>query len=785
MIEKIFIVELDVPICSRTFGVGPCEATGEPCFNTSGTCKFRAALDTLGLPQTYRFCTNMAPLPLQVDTKTALLPSLAADPRITAPQLDLSGGLGVRGAATIELIDHPFDDRQFNADPYVDTRTYDPYEQGTFWTKYRARDPYYVGRTIRVIEGEVIGGEINPSYLSTKTYIVEQIKQSDGRVTISAKDVLKLADDKRAKYPLATNAELDGAISSGSSSLTVIYSGADIDTALPDTGGIVRIDDELMTYTSRTGLTLSGLTRGQYGTQADAHSDEADVQLAVEFDDQLHLIIQELLTVGAGISSTFIPIGTWAAEVNNQYATKINGVIAEPTGVNKLLKEISDTTQSYLWWDAESRTIQLRISKPPTGASTIYDADTLLAGSYSVKDKPDARISQVWVYYGVRNPVRDLDEASNYELLHVRADLDSESREEYDSQRVRKIFSRWINRNNKTAAVILASKLGQRFGKTPREVALTVPAQGGLGPVELGDTFGVTHRLATDAFGNPELIYFQTAQRSEGDNIKLLGLEHPEPRILPGDPDTGFILYPASVSDNTGPAADLRQLYDGPGGRFPAGTIPPDTGVTFVIESAVVLAGRPGITTGDWSDLETAAGYPIPIKLQIAGVVSGHGGQGGNAYAGPTADDGQDGGNAIELENDLTIETIDGTVAAGGGGGGAAAYVTPAFGTVLFVGGAGGASYGLGGTGTTTGEAGDLSTGGTGSQQSGDSAPVYTAESGDGGNWNQPGLPGTVTPTPVDLYDEGLGGAKGDAIVQNGFTLTNSAGTGNIIGDIV
>jgi hypothetical protein len=55
--QPILIVEIDQDKCSRTFGVSPCTASGERCFNTYATCKLKSAY-ALGAPLTLRFCED-------------------------------------------------------------------------------------------------------------------------------------------------------------------------------------------------------------------------------------------------------------------------------------------------------------------------------------------------------------------------------------------------------------------------------------------------------------------------------------------------------------------------------------------------------------------------------------------------------------------------------------------------------------------------------------------------------------------------------------------------------
>ena len=52
----------------------------------------------------------------------------------------------------------------------------------------------------------------------------------------------------------------------------------------PATGGIVKIDNELIKYTGKTGNDLTGATRGYSGTTAAAHPSGSEVRLVVSKD---------------------------------------------------------------------------------------------------------------------------------------------------------------------------------------------------------------------------------------------------------------------------------------------------------------------------------------------------------------------------------------------------------------------------------------------------------------------------------------------------------------------
>ena len=141
-------VELDLDFCTNMFGASPCTATGSgdaKCFNTFATCKDTANFSRA--TRTYRFCsTSGGKVPIGLDA----IPCLVGI-NITPAVIDAGKGLGLRASCEITLRDFPHSD--IRIDLYVDGRTYIPINQGSFFGKFKARNPYYNGRVMRVYSG--------------------------------------------------------------------------------------------------------------------------------------------------------------------------------------------------------------------------------------------------------------------------------------------------------------------------------------------------------------------------------------------------------------------------------------------------------------------------------------------------------------------------------------------------------------------------------------------------------------------------------------------------------
>src|SRR5690606_26973109 len=78
----------------------------------------------------------------------------------------------------------------------------------------------------------------------------------------------------------------------------------------------------------------------------------------------------------------------------------------------------------------------------------------------------------VWTYFGLRNPLEPLDEASNYKAAI--ATVDPEAGADYGQPAIKRIFSRWISDNNRGAAARLNSMLLARYRDAPRKFSFSL-----------------------------------------------------------------------------------------------------------------------------------------------------------------------------------------------------------------------------------------------------------------------------------------------------------------------
>jgi hypothetical protein len=510
MSEPVTLVEIDRDVCSLTFGVSPCPATGTKCYNTWATCAARSAFAVT--TQTLRFAKPRADLPLSFEAIPSVISTSASPTELNVGDVDASSGpLGKRAQATVTLQDHPTSDIEI--DPYVSTRSLNPWTNGTFWTKLNARWPTPKGRKIRILDGYI--GQAT-SAMVRREYLIDSIDgpNSAGVVSIRAVDPLRILDDKTSQAPILSRGELAAAITNSQTSITV--TGAVL-ADYPATGTL-RIKGELMTYTGRTIsggiITFTGITRATDGTTAAAHEIESRVQTCIRYTNvNAWQVAQSIIQVYAPAAYAYINLTQWATE-GAQWLNGfiVSAVISEPTGLNQLLAELCRDAQFFIWWDERQQKILLRAVRPPTETPQVFTENAnILAGSQSLVQKPDERISQIWYYYQPRDLSKSVNDEENYRKVRIRIDADAESPREYGESAVEKIFSRWV----RTDAIVVAitTRLLARYSVNPYYLTISVDAKDR--GTWTADVVDVSTRLLTNTEGLPFTTRYQIISAQE------------------------------------------------------------------------------------------------------------------------------------------------------------------------------------------------------------------------------------------------------------------------------
>lgn len=814
-------VEIDVPYCAllygTTNGAGTCPAvlgvdSDVKCWNTIATCAVPASFTNV--PVTLRFAMETGSNPDDIEA----IPNLT-DVSITAGRISLGEDLGQRESVSLSFKDHPYSDTGPGFDKYLGDRTYDPYSQGSFWGKFRARQPYLKGRPVRLYRG-FVGQAL--ADMECRHYIVDSYTGPgvDGRYTLIAKDILKLLDGDQAQAPALNKGSLAADITSGASSATLAPTGIG-NTDYATSGKLAIGGGEIVSFT-RSGDTLTLTGRGLNGTTAMAHTASDRVQECLEYSGADPAdIVADLMDRG-GIDSSYIPIDDWHVETDTFNRRLYTGIVADPTPIRTLINEIIVQAGLAIWWDPVEQKVFLQALRAVTPDAKTFDESNIITGSFV--EQPEKRVSQVWVYYGQRNPLAQQDLPSNYRSTVIEDDAAAE--DNYGSPAIQTIDSRWIAFGGLTTAERIGSLQLGRYVDAPRKFTFEVLKGPSVTAPILGAGYYIEHEKLQSADGSRVAVPIQiTRIRSDADRWAM----EAEENIFVSYDSTDTL---SIVIDANSRNLNLRSIYD----SLYTAPVTNDE-ITFFVNSLVVVGSNsssiPAIDVGTWPSATTTGnrtsgsptlasiadtstyqigmivkgtGIPAGAKiisktstsitldanatsgsststtltvflvkliLDISGRLQGKGGNGGQGARGPAGipGAGEAGGTALYTRYGITVVMETGSKVFGGGGGGGGA------GTRVYNNHAGGG--GGGGAGDVAGNGG--APGNNAPAQAGGAGSLDTPGGG-GYSWTTNGsLFGQ--PGPYPLYG-GNGGAPGSA-GSSGGSSDSAGGAGGPAGNAI
>lgn len=553
-----------------------------PCYNTRSTCQDSANFDgseTLPL----KFIDSRSPQ-LRDDYYLPYLNSVSISPaRINVSGVGRSTSpFGKRAVLSATLSDHPHNDKL--VDPYRNQRDYDPLERATFWTKWRARNQYYLKTPVKFESGYFANGSMVDEI--TREFVLTKFSGPDanGIVKIEAKDILSLAEDEKAQAPAQSSGLLDTAITEAQSMpFSVNLTPAGTGDEDYGTSGYVRINRELFTYTrTASSDTLNLQTRGERGTEVSDHDIGDSVQECLEYVSQnLSDILYDLLLNYANIPVSFLDKTQWDTEVASFQTRLYSTLITQPTGVKKLVSEMVEQMFFNVYYDERDSLVKIRVSRTPQGEeiTNLSDFGQLVEDSVIWSDLPDQLITQAWVYYGQSDPTDKLDEERNYATVEKGVSV-TRGEDFYNTDKIRKIFSRWLPASATASAADLVNNLINRFGNIPRQVTFRLDAKDR--DLWLADFARMTNRNRVDAAGAVDPATLQINQVSEselGSTYSYVANEY----VPVEDDDPSNINFPIAADLLN---VNLRTLYESQFGT-PTGT---ET-IIFEIRNGVTIGG--------------------------------------------------------------------------------------------------------------------------------------------------------------------------------------------------
>lgn len=428
--EPIELLVLTLDYCGNTFGIAPCTAVGEACYNTYKTCKDKANFTKSSKDYKFTTCKNNTPF------KTGELPYLREAEYLPC---EIKDTITVNSRIKANLIDEPWPD--VGTDPYLSTRTTDT--TSTYFKMLMARNHNYAGRIAKLYRG--FYGLTELEFEQRFVGKIKNISYDKGSVSIELVDLLKSLDDIQVAEKV--NLELVVDINDSITYCTLSNHTA---TGLSETGGVIRIEDELISYTALNLTTnvATGLTRGAFGTTAAAHAAAKKVQPCRYYSPgNPYDILLDMLQNDADIDNAYIDL-TAFADVKDHPGNEFNisTVVSEPTMLSELFWEIIKIFDCKVWIDENLKiTIAHNISNMPGRTyHTITDASNIVKDSIHVNHNDEMRITRLSMYWDW-DLINDINDIANYENASITIDGEAEGANEYNESLPDSIYTRWFN----------------------------------------------------------------------------------------------------------------------------------------------------------------------------------------------------------------------------------------------------------------------------------------------------------------------------------------------------
>lgn len=449
---------------------------------------------------TYRLCSHDVVPPVSLDARPVIerVQSLPT-------KLDIGESLGMRAAISITC-------RDFINDGDVAGGPAD--SSATFFRLLKARVPYHANRPVRVITGYLVDGQVTNA--RTLHYLLTRIDGPNrtGTVTLHCTDALIQADNRRAQAPRVGTASLLTGLNTTDTTATIGPTES-IDDYPVSGFGRFGDADELVAF-SRSGSVIT-LQRGVRGTVAVSHLAGDAFQTVLTFDDAtLAEVTRTLLVDYAGLDPALIDLAAWTLEDDLWLgAFRLTATIWDPTGVADLLQELTQQFPFFIVYDARVPRLDFQAIKPATFGlvASLNERQHLLANSISVTDDLEKRISQIWFYFGQKDPSAASDDPRNYSRLVPFIDRQAEA--DHGDARIRKVYSRWLPADQQAVVASIGERLLLRLRDGRRTIGFHLDAKDG--DAWVGDTIEITTSHLVNTDGTPVTTQAQVIEARDID----------------------------------------------------------------------------------------------------------------------------------------------------------------------------------------------------------------------------------------------------------------------------
>lgn len=760
MIEITITTYLSVNVISRgAFGTTPDDISGGDefkiyhkgradgtCYGYSQTCSSSDSYD----PESVKpLVFSSHPLP----SGSIYLPGLDfKSVRYQSPEIKPGESIGSRARLSGEIVDgqHNGYDVVFWSERRAGT--------GTLFGKLMAMHPYFQGRKLIYSEGLRNSNTFDEPDWVDRHFVIDSVNLSNDKFSFDALDPLILTEGKKAKMPLVSTAQLNGAITSGSTSITFGNAPAGYFGASGTV--IVKIDSELISVTANGTTTMPIVDRGYGNSEIRDHSINATVQNCILIDNEhvIDLIVYALET-WTNVPADYIDdYSAVAADIPTKVIT--SWLISTPIDVVDFINYMIKIGELIFYFDEVTNKIVIRYINQ-LEISPIYLDDQNHIDPKSVKK--DYNTKEQWTRYTVAWGPYDLSKTddNNYQIVLTGINVDMESPAKIGETNEKKA-DKFPMLTTSSADYLIAASVIDRVITSGNEMPESFECK--VDTETIGETQGGDFSL-----GAIVSISSVENQNAAGVTVPVL-----------------YQLLKISGDAWSGYTAKLKryQLYEPADFDFSisAGTyinyvltdhyspVSPGEYTVYIETGAIFGSYDTSIAAFDTGTPAAGVTFRLIARWQVLGM-GGNGGNGGTYGAQVLPGSaGSVGGIAFEAGCDCVIDNGSGLIWAGGGGGGGTEVLSTAGpGPLTYPhasGGSGGQGYGNSSGGLYFNAAPTV--GGSGYEQGGNQS-TYGPSGNYGGGWGESGTTSTKA-----------GGLAGEAIKSNGFSVTIISGDNSL-----
>ncbi len=536
--QPFIVVEAHLDSCELDYGVAPCVAaiptTGNrECYNTFKTCQDKAHYTATTKVHTFYSAIQVASVADTLFDAAHGIPCVKGCSFVPT-KVDRKAGLAQRASVSVQLMDTTHNDS--GVDKYIANRTY-PTTNGTYFSKLLARNPYYYQRKLVIKTGYLqADGTVDDDGLQESVYFIDKIDGPDanGNVTITGKDVLTFIDNDKVKLPAPTKLTLSAFINAAVTSITLLC--ADTSTDIPATEGYLCIDNEVMRVTvDSTDATHAYCTvvRGALNSTAATHDAATKAQycyiigeidgVTARVDEVIYQVLVDGTVPIANIDAAGFTLegDDWGSGMD------FFGVITAPTGVKDIIRQITEQSGAYIWFDVREQVVKFRLTHPAISddITSLNEEYNFVEQSLSVKVDDAERLTQVIYHYGILDPTRDLASPENYQGVYSPVNLEAgdPNGNEYRTARIRNIFGRWVPFSGYGAASSVADRMADAYQVPLVSISFRLDAKDAA--LWVGSTVVVDSRSFVDDTGTrkPQIALITEAKENiAGSDIAIV-----------------------------------------------------------------------------------------------------------------------------------------------------------------------------------------------------------------------------------------------------------------------